>query len=71
MDDGDDASIVISLRHACPGGGDVCVCVCVHVCVCIYVCVPVSRLDVCGFLYISETCLSSSLCLSVSTLVGT
>ena len=46
-------------------------CVCVHVCVCIYVCVPVSRLDVCGFLYISETCLSSSLCLSVSTLVGT
>ena len=44
---------------------------CVYVCICIYVCVVVSRLDVCGFLYISETCLSSSLCLSVLTLVGT
>ena len=44
---------------------------CVYVCICIYVCVLVSRLDVCGFLYISETRLSSSLCLSVLTLVCT
>ena len=55
----------------------VCMCVCVYVCmyVCVYVCmcvcVLVSRLDVYGVLYTSETCLSSSLCLSVLTLVGT
>ena len=41
MDDGDDASIVISLRHACPGGGDVCVCVCACVCMYIRVCAGV------------------------------
>ena len=34
MDDGDDASIVISPRHACPGGEDVCVCVYMYICMC-------------------------------------
>jgi hypothetical protein len=72
-----DVSIVISPRHAYPGGEDMYVCVYVYMCICVYVymcvcvCVLVSRLDVYGVLYISETCLSSSLCLSVLTLVST
>ena len=49
----------------------VCMCICVYVYMCVCVCVLVSRLDVYGVLYISETCLSSSLCLSVLTLVST
>ena len=70
MGDGDgDVSIVISPRHACPDGEDVSVCV--YVCVCVCVCMLVSRLGVYGVPYISETRLSSSWCLSVSTLVGT
>ena len=34
-----DVSIVISPRHAYPGGKDMCVCVYVCMCVCVYVCV--------------------------------
>ena len=36
-----DVSIVISPRHAYPGGKDMCVCVYVCMCVCVYVCMCV------------------------------
>ena len=47
-----DVSIVISPRHAYPGGEDMYVCV--YVCMCVCVCMLVSRLDMYGVLYISD-----------------
>ena len=36
-----DVSIVISPRHAYPGGEDMYVCVYVYMCICVYVCMCV------------------------------